>query len=72
MSAVPPDLFRKNAKSLYTGMLLELLFVIGLFPLCLSARGQSSLKAIYHDYWVSVIAINEAIVHHCQGHCQLK
>ena len=53
-------------------MLLELLFVIGLFPLCLTARGQSSLKATYHDYWVSVIAINEAIVHHSKARCQLK
>jgi hypothetical protein len=33
MSAVPPELLRKTAKSLYTGMLLELLFVNGLFPL---------------------------------------
>ena len=53
MSAVPPDLLRKTAKSLYTGMLLELLFVYGLFPLCLSARGQSSLKATYRNYWGS-------------------
>ena len=44
-------------------MLLELLFAYGLFPLCLTARGQSSLKATYRSYWVSVIAINEEIVH---------
>ena len=50
MSAVPPDLLRKTAKSLYTGMLLELLFVNGLFPLCLSAPGQSSLKATCRNY----------------------
>ena len=32
-------------------MLIELLFVFGLFPLCLSARGQNSLKATCQSYW---------------------